>query len=87
MVTVSMVQVIPVHHLHTPVTATMDCFNRVRAHECRNVTANRHFRDIEIAGQIVIGVVPSMAQHFQQFLASFSGTHMLTPPSIALWGR
>lgn len=82
-----MMVVIPLHHFDTSMTATVDSFNRIGTHEYRNIAANRHFGDVELVGQIVICIVPSQAQHFQQFLAALCGTHALTPPSVALGGN
>ncbi len=54
----------------TSVTAT-NSFDGVRTGECRNITPDRHFGYIELMRQIVVCIVPSQAQHFQQALAAF----------------
>ncbi len=80
-------EIVALCHSDTSMTASVDCFNRVGTHEYRNIASNRHFGDIELMSQIVVCIMPSQAQHFQQFLASLCGTHALTPPSVAPWGQ
>lgn len=82
----SVVEIVTLYYSDTTMTASVDSFNRVGTHEYRNITADGHFGDIELMGQIVVCIVPSQAQHFQQFLASLCGTHVFTPPSITPWG-
>ena len=55
----------------TPTVAATDSFDRVRTGERRNVTPNRHFGNVELMRQIVVCIVSSQAQHFQQALAAF----------------
>ena len=78
------VEMVSIRHFDTSMVTASNRLNRVRAHEFRNITANRHFGNIEFACQIVVCIMPSPAQYFQQFLASVGGGYMLAPPSVAL---
>ena len=79
------IEIKSIHYADAAMPTTMDSFDWVGAHENCNIPANCHYRDIKIAGQIVIGVMPSAAQHLQQLLAAFCWTQVLSPPSIASW--
>ena len=80
-----MIEIVTLCHPDTSMTATVDSFNRIGTHEYRNIAPNRHFGDVELISQIVVCIMPSQAQHFQQSLASLCGTHALTPPSVSPW--
>ena len=60
-----MIEVVSVHHSDAAMTTTVDSFNRIGAHEFRNIASNCHFGDTELMSQIVVCIVPSQAQHFQ----------------------
>ena len=79
------VEVVSVHHSNASVAATVNGFNRIRAHELRNIAPNCHFRDVELLRQIAVCIVSSQAQHFQQTLTAFTHVHALAAfPSPSL---
>lgn len=77
------IKVIPTRHLDAAI-ATADGFNRVRTHKRGNVIADRPLADVELAGQIVVCIMPSEAQHLQQSLAAFCRAHAFTPFPLLL---
>ena len=73
-------EVISIRNFHTPAVAS-GCFNRVRTHEYRYVTADRPPGNIELKRQIVVCIAPPTAQYLQQFLPPFAWTaHAFTSP-------
>ena len=59
----------------------------VRTHEYRNIPANSPPGNLELKGQVVVCIMPSTAQHFQQLLPPFAWTaHALTPLRCS-WGN
>ena len=81
-----MIEIVTLCYSDTSMTATVNSFNRIGTHEYRNIPPNCRFGDTELMRQIVVCIMPSTAQHFQQFLASFCGTHESIPPSFSPWG-
>ncbi len=65
------VGIVVIPNLDASTIAAMDSFDWVRTSERRNVTPDCHFGNIELVRQIVVCIVPSQAQHFQQSLAAF----------------
>ena len=80
-----MIEIVTLCYSDTSMTATVNSFNRIGTHEYSNIAPNCRFGDIELVSQIVVCIMPSQAQHFQQFLASLCWTHAPTPPSISPW--
>jgi len=76
----SAVEIVSIRNLYAPTVAS-GCFNRVRTHEYRYVTADRPPGNIELKCQIVVCIAPPTAQYLQQFLPPFAWTaHAFTSP-------
>lgn len=81
----SAVEIVSIRNLYAPTVAS-GCFNRVRTHEYRYVTADRPPGNIELKCQIVVCIAPPTAQYLQQLLPPFAWTaHALTPLRCS-WG-
>lgn len=81
----SAVEIVSIRNLYAPTVAS-GCFNRVRTHEYRYVTADRPPGNIELKCQIVVCIAPPTAQYLQQLLPPFAWTaHALTPFRCS-WG-
>ena len=79
------IEIKPIHHSDAAVTTSVDRLDRVGAHEHRYISPDRHFRDTKITGQIVVCIMPPMAQYLQQLLPPFTWAHALTPLRCS-WG-
>ena len=53
--------------------------NRIRTGKDLQVAADRRISDVELMRQIVAGILPPDAQHFQQSLPALSWGHVQTP--------
>ena len=64
--------------------AASHSLNRIRAGKDLQITADRRIGNMELMRQIVAGIVPSYAQHFQQLLPTLSWGHAVAPlPSLS----
>ena len=80
----SAMEVISIRNSHTPAVTT-EGFDGIRTHEYGNIAANRSSGNVKFKRQIVVCIMPSMAQYLQQFLPPFTWTHALTPLRCS-WG-
>lgn len=71
-------EIIPVRNSHTPAITT-EGFNRVRTHEYGNIAADRSSGNLKFKCQVVVCIMPSVAQYLQQLLPPFAWTHAPTP--------
>ena len=71
-------EIISIRNSHTPAVAT-EGFDGVRTHEYSNIAADCSSGNVKFKCQIVVCIMPSMAQYLQQFLPPFTWTHALTP--------
>lgn len=77
-------EVISIRNSHTPAVTT-EGFDGIRTHEYGNITANRSSGNVKFKRQIVVCIMPSMAQYLQQLLPPFTWTHAFTPLRCS-WG-
>ena len=77
-------EIISIRNSHTPAVTT-EGFDGIRTHEYGNIAANRSSGNVKFKRQIVVCIMPSMAQYLQQFLPPFTWTHALTPLRCS-WG-
>ena len=77
-------EIISIRNSHTPAVAT-EGFDGVRTHEYSNIAADCSSGNVKFKCQIVVCIMPSMAQYLQQLLPPFTWTHALTPLRCS-WG-
>ena len=77
-------EIISIRNSHTPAVAT-EGFDGVRTHEYSNIAADCSSGNMKFKCQIVVCIMPSMAQYLQQLLPPFTWTHALTPLRCS-WG-
>ena len=75
----SAVGAVIIRNLDPSAVAAANSFNGVCTHERRHIIANRPFTNVELAGQVVIGIMPPEAKKPQQPQAPFGLAHVLTP--------
>ena len=75
----SAVGTVIIRNLDPSAIATANSFNGVCTHERRHIIANRPFTNVELAGQVAIGIMPSETKKPQQPQAPFGLAHVLTP--------
>lgn len=78
------VEIKTIHHTYPTTMTAPNRFNRVGTNKLRNVMPDCLLADVELICQIAICIVPSTAQHLQQFLTAFCGAHAFTPFRVLL---
>lgn len=66
------VEIVSVCDLDSATVAASHSLNGIRASKDLQITADRRIGNMELMRQIVAGIVPSYAQHFQQLLPTLS---------------
>ena len=78
------IEVVSVRNLNPAAVAAPHRLNGIGAGKYLQVAAERRISNMELMRQIVAGIVPPYAQHFQQSLPTLSWGHALAPlPSLS----